>query len=140
MATKITVTSDTNLRDRGWDVRATTGNVVYGPADTLAAAYQTRGQVTLENGQQTGDRVYLGYQPTTGTTHLPYEGLLQELTIDGEQLAVYALDVDRLDAAPFLGPVLDRMAAKAGAAVATRAAAVAVDDATCHCGNCPRCY
>lgn len=91
----------------------TTGHVglgAVGAPDALAAAYQSGAQVTIAGRQFTGERVYLGITRETfdldrDAVVLQRIGLDQEFTsqggpYQGERLAVYLIDMERLEDAP----------------------------------------
>ncbi|MEU1284892.1 hypothetical protein [Kitasatospora sp. NPDC005856] len=81
-----------------------------GKPDILAAAYETDTQITIDGRQFTGERVYLGikreaYDLDRDAVVLQRIGLDQEFTsaagpYKGERLAVYLIDMDRLEDAP----------------------------------------
>jgi hypothetical protein len=86
-----------------------------GPADTLKAAFETGQPITL-NGKHEGEQVYLGhsrqtygdYGITLETIGLDYE-IGETPKYPGVLVAVYLIDLTRLDGAPRLAELVRRV-------------------------------
>jgi len=102
-----------------------------GPAEVLKAAFENREPVTL-SGKFAGEVVYLGHRRQTyGDYGITLKTIGEDRTWqhNGRTLAVYLVDLDRLDQAPRLAQIVAEAEARAYAEAAEAEARAAAEEA-----------